>query len=81
MSKLEETRTDLTLSTRASDPWFRADEVEIGRKPDGWKALTFLFPSVMNLATEDLNISRYGDFELTTRIVMQTVKPKTNPKT
>ena len=75
MSKLDTTRTHRTLSAISSDlrDYFestisRASDVQIGRKPEGWKAQTLLFPSEVKSAPRDLNISRYDEFGIKTQI-------------
>ena len=56
------------LCTKLKSPISSTDDVQIGRKLDYLKAQTLLFPLKLKSAPEDLNISRYGDFEFTRKI-------------
>ena len=50
--------------TLFESPVSRAGDIQIERKFDGWKAETFVFPSVLKSRPEDFNFSRYRDFEV-----------------
>ena len=56
------------VCTNFKSPISRARDVQIGPKPDGLKAGTLVFPSVPKTRPEDVNISRYGNIEITSPI-------------
>ena len=62
--------TNRELYIKLKYPISRAGDIQIKRKFDGLKAQTLLFPSVLKSAPEDLNISRYGDYEIINEINM-----------